>query len=201
MLILLTIIDKSLLYNNNQRILKMKKPIFFSTIVLFSLFANAEVTISSLNDNPNINQSMPGVKIQNNLNINRNSDSSSNNSNNNSNDSFERATPPIASPNVPIGPNLPTSGTSGSAGPGIPGGMISVNPTVGGRTGYNAPVPKSYLDMENQNQRSSGQVPPTGLIIKPMTLQQWNQSTINEYTAQGQQNERELYQNFRRGQR
>lgn len=185
----------------------MKKILICSSIFI-SFMANADVSISNLNENPEAANNMRGVRILNNV---QTSNNDQGNNSGTSKSENEELTPlhentrantqnqGVQASNSSQPSTLTNNSTSGF---GLPGGMITVNPTSispnGSKTGYQAPVPKSYLDMENQN-RSAGQTPPTPLTIKPMTLQQWNRTTINETTTQGQQIERERYQEFRRG--
>lgn len=65
------------------------------------------------------------------------------------------------------------------------------------------PIPQNYLDLQNnppkQKEITNGQTPPEPIKIKPMTLQEWNTSTIQNLEEKGQEDARKKYNEFRRG--
>lgn len=106
------------------------------------------------------------------------------NSNLNNNSSISGEPTPVTGISVPNSPNVGTAQT-----------ITPKNATI--------PTPQNYLDMQNnppqQKEISNGQIPPEPIKIKPMTLQSWNTSTIQNLEEKGQENARQKYNEFRRG--
>lgn len=175
----------------------MKKTILIVPAILLTMNTYAAINSTELKESDKILKSIPGVKIT-------ELGGMKNNSSRTQKEQQLKQAQEQANNNILSQPATATPNFNPAAQ--VPGQSISIpaSPNVTKPqiiTPQNAPipVPQSYMDIQSQPQQHNGQTPPEPIKVKPMTLQDWNTSTIKELEERGQENARQNYQNFRRG--
>lgn len=174
----------------------MKKNIITFPVLLISLLASINIANAQTPEQEKILKNISGIKIKEfgssnskpsqaarEEQIRLEQEKANSNLSNTSSVASAPATP-VTGINVPNSPNVGTSQT-----------ITPKNAAI--------PIPQNYLDMQNnqqqQQERNNGQIPPEPIKIKPMTLQTWNTSTIQDLEEKGQDNARQKYNEFRKG--